>query len=143
MKNVWKRMSTREQRLVLVLSIFLLGVTAYNLIWQPTRQRLQAVERQYHQQLALATQLHIAQPRNSITVTANQPLSLRLSESAAAAGLEIHQMETDDDQLRLTLSGEAKVLMQWLDSVEHEGVVLQSLTLEKRDTVLEARVVFR
>ncbi|MNG35385.1 hypothetical protein D3C84_1221070 [compost metagenome] len=52
-------------------------------------------------------------------------------------------MDTDNDLLRLTLSGDAKALLQWLDRTERDGVALQSLTLEKRDTVLEARVVLR
>lgn len=52
-------------------------------------------------------------------------------------------METDVDTVRLTLSGNANAVMQWLDGVEREGVALQSLTLEKRDALLEARVVFR
>ena len=143
MKEAWTRISIREQRLLLVLGVFLLGVVAFNLIWQPARQRLQAVERQYYQQQALAKQLHVAQPRSNGLIAASQPLSLRLSESAAAAGLEIHQMDTDNDLLRMTFSGEAKALMLWLDNIERGGVALHSLTLEKRDSVLEARVVHR
>ncbi|VVO67472.1 type II secretion system protein GspM [Pseudomonas fluorescens] len=143
MKEAWTRISIREQRLLLVLGVFLLGVVAFILIWQPARQRLQAVESQYYQQQALAMQLHVAQPRSNGLIAASQPLSLRLSESAAAAGLEIHQMDTDNDLLRMTFSGEAKALMLWLDNIEREGVALQSLTLEKRDSVLEARVVLR
>ncbi|MNL84963.1 hypothetical protein D3C87_2131060 [compost metagenome] len=52
-------------------------------------------------------------------------------------------MDSDDDVLRLTLSGNAQALMQWLDNLERDGVALQSLTLEARDTELEARAVFR
>jgi general secretion pathway protein M len=33
--------------------------------------------------------------------------------------------------------------MQWLDGIERDGVALQSLTLEKRDDALEARLVLR
>lgn len=143
MKQAWQRLSIRERRLLQVLIIFLLCVVAFSLIWQPTRQRLATVERQYQQQLALAAQLQRAQPRSKAPALANQPLPLRASESATAAGLELHQMDSDNDLLRLTLSGDAKVLLQWLDQTEREGVVLQSLALEKRDTVLEARVVLR
>jgi general secretion pathway protein M len=52
-------------------------------------------------------------------------------------------MDTDADLLRLTLSGDAKALLSWLDQIEREGVALRSLTLEKRDTVLHAQVVLR
>jgi general secretion pathway protein M len=143
MKQAWQRLSIREQRLLRVLSFFLLSVVAFSLIWQPTRQRLETVERQYQQQLALTAQLQQAQPGSNTSALADQPLSLRTSESATAAALELHQMDSDNDLLRLTVSGDAKALLQWLDRTERDGVVLQSLTMEKRDTVLEARVVLR
>ncbi|KPU55435.1 type II secretion system (T2SS), M family protein [Pseudomonas fluorescens] len=143
MKQAWRRMSVREQRLLQVLGAFLLAVVAFSLIWQPTRQRLETVERQYQQQAGLAAQLQRALPRNHVAVDTDQPLSLRISESAAAAGLEIRQMESDSDLLRVTLNGNAQPLMQWLDAMERNGVALQSLTLEKRDDALEARLVLR
>ncbi|MGF6327400.1 general secretion pathway protein M [Pseudomonas sp. BS3782 TE3695] len=143
MKTAWQRLSIREQRLLLGMGAFLLAVVAFSLIWQPTRQRLETVEREYQQQLALTAQLQRAQPRRIARVVTDQPLSLRVSESTTAAGLELQQMEADNDLLRLTLSGNAKALLQWLDHAEREGAALQSLTLEKRDVVLEARVVLR
>lgn len=143
MKIVWQRLSIREQRLLLAVGAFLLAVVVFSLIWQPTRQRLEAVERRYQQQLALAAQLQRAQPRSTVAIVTDQPLSLRISESAAAAGLELRQMDADNDLLRLTLSGDAKTLLQWLDRAELDGAVVQSLMLEKRDAVLEARVVLR
>ena len=143
MKAAWQRLSLREQRLLLAMGAFLLAVVAFSLIWQPTRQRLETMERQHQQQLAVSAQLQRAQPRSPPPVVSHQSLSLRVSESATAAGLEIHQMDTDNDVLRLTLSGDAQALLQWLDRTERDGVALQSLTLEKRDAVLEARVVLR
>lgn len=143
MKAAWLRLSLREQRLLLAMGAFLLAVVAFSLIWQPTRQRLETMERQHQQQLAVSAQLQRAQPRSTPPVVSHQSLSLRVSESATAAGLEIHQMDTDNDVLRLTLSGDAQALLQWLDRTERDGVALQSLTLEKRDAVLEARVVLR
>lgn len=140
---MWRRLSVREQRLLLGLSAFVLGVAAFGLIWQPTQQRLATAERQYQQQLALAAQLQQVRPRSHIPQAVDQPLSLRISESVVAAGLELQQMDSDNELLRLTLSGDAMALLQWLDRIERDGVVLQSLTLEKRDTVLEARVVLR
>lgn len=139
----WQRLSIREQRLLLILGAFVLSVAAFSLIWQPTQQRLANAERQHQQQLALMTQLQQARPRAQVPEAADQPLSLRISESAAAAGLDMQRMDTDNDLLRLTLSGEAKGLLSWLDRMERSGVLMQSLTLEKRDAVLEAQVVFR
>lgn len=143
MKAAWQRLSLREQRLLLAMGAFLLAVVAFSLIWQPTRQRLETMERQHQQQLAVSAQLQRAQPRSPPPVVSHQSLSLRVSESATEVGFEIHQMDTDNDVLRLTLSGDAQALLQWLDRTERDGVALQSLTLEKRDAVLEARVVLR
>jgi general secretion pathway protein M len=143
MIQIWRRISVREQRLLQVSGAFLLAVVAFSLIWQPTRQRLETVERQYQLQAGLAAQLQRALPRSHVPVDADQPLSLRISESAATAGLEIRQMESDSDLLRVTLSGNAQPLLQWLDAMERGGVALQSLTLEKRDEALEARLVLR
>ena len=143
MSEAWQRLSIRERRLLWVMGIFILAVVAFSLIWQPTRQRLEAAERQYQQQLSLAAQLQRAQPGSSIPAETHQPLSLRISESVTAAGLELQQMDADNDLLRVTLSGDAKALLQWLDRAERDGVVLQSLTLEKRDAILEARVVLK
>ena len=143
MKQAWRRISVREQRLLQVSGAFLLAVVAFSLIWQPTRQRLETVERQHQQQTVLAAQLQRALPRSHVPVDTDQPLSLRISESATAAGLEIRQMESESDLLRVTLNGNAQPLMQWLDGIERDGVALQTLTLEKRDDVLEARVVLK
>ncbi|VVO11165.1 MULTISPECIES: type II secretion system protein GspM [Pseudomonas] len=139
----FQRLSLREQRLLLALGMFMLSVVAFTLIWQPTQQRLVIAERQYQQQRALAAQLQQSQPRSQTSQPADQPLSLRISESAAETGLELQQMDSDNDQLRLTLSGEAMTLLPWLDRLERDGVLLQALTLETRDGLLEARVVLR
>jgi general secretion pathway protein M len=143
MIQAWRRISVREQQLLQVLGAFLLAVVAFSLIWQPNRQRLETVERQYQLQAGLAAQLQRASPRSHVPADTGQPLSLRISESAAAAGLEIRQMESDSDLLRLTLIGDSQTLLQWLDGMERSGVALQSLTLEKRDHALEARLVLR
>lgn len=143
----WKagqqRLSLRDQRLVLALGIFVASVAAFSLVWQPMQQRLATAERQYQQQLALAVQLQQARPGSHVPEAVDQPLSLRISESAATAGLELHQMDSDDELLRLTLSGDAKALLSWLDHIERDGVALQSLILEKRAAMLEARIVLR
>jgi general secretion pathway protein M len=138
----WQRLSLRERRLLLTMSGFVFAVAAFSLVWQPTQQRLATAERQYHQQLALAAQLQLARPRRTHEPV-TQPLSLHVSESATEAGLELHQVNTDGEQLRLSLSGDAKVLLAWLDRIERHGTVLKSLTLEKRNAVLEARMVLR
>lgn len=139
--NTWKALSLRERCLLNGAALLVLGGLSYSLLWQPTQQRLASAERHYQQQLTLASQLRSAQPQWS-EVANTKPLPARISERAAAAGLELQQMEVENDQVRLTLIAEAHVLLTWLADLEHDGVALQMLSLEKRDQLLEARVVF-
>ncbi|SDB37916.1 general secretion pathway protein M [Pseudomonas sp. NFACC23-1] len=140
--QAWGRLSRREQQLLLGLVGLLLVVVVYTTIWQPVRQRLDVAERHYRQQAELHARIQRAEPARDLT-TATRPLSVRVNDSAAATGLEIAEMEVDGDSLRLAVSGDANQLLQWLDQQEREGATLQSLTLEARNSVLEARVVLR
>lgn len=140
--QAWGRLSRREQQLLLGLVGLSLVVVVYTSIWQPVRQRLDVAERQYRQQAELHARIQRAEPARDMT-TATRPLSVRVNDSAAATGLEIAEMEVDGDSLRLAVSGDANQLLQWLDQQEREGATLQSLTLEARNSVLEARVVLR
>lgn len=140
--QAWGRLSRREHQLLLGLVGLSLVVVVYTSIWQPVRQRLDVAERQYRQQAELHARIQRAEPARDMT-TATRPLSVRVNDSAAATGLEIAEMEVDGDSLRLAVSGDANQLLQWLDQQEREGATLQSLTLEARNSVLEARLVLR
>ena len=138
--HTWKGLSVRERYLLKAMALLLLGGVSYALLWQPTQQRWVVAERHYQQQLVLSRRVLLAQPQQQAPV-ATQPLPARLSEGAAAAGLDLHQMEVDSDQLRLTLSGEARALLNWLADLERDGTTFLALTLEKREQRLEARLV--
>lgn len=142
LKPAWRSLSRREQGLLLGLAGLLSVALAYTAIWQPTRQRLEVAERQHRQQTELSARIQRAEPTQDATA-ATRPLSVRVNESATAAGLDMTEMEVDGDSLRLAVSGDASALLHWLDQQEREGAGLRSLTLEARDDVLEARVVLR
>jgi general secretion pathway protein M len=142
LKQVWESMSCREQRLLLGLAGLTLVVVGYTSIWQPTRQRLEIAERQYRQQAQLTARIQRAEPDRD-TSAALRPLSVRVNDSATTAGLDIAEMEIEGDSLRLTVTGDANPLLNWLDRHERDGAAVRSLALEARDGVLEARVVLR
>lgn len=142
LRQVWESMSCREQRLLLGLAGLTLVVVGYTLIWQPTRQRLEIAERQYRQQAQLTARIQRAEPDRD-TSAALRPLSVRVNDSATTAGLDIAEMEIEGDSLRLTVTGDANPLLNWLDRHERDGAAVRSLALEARDGVLEARVVLR
>lgn len=139
-KQAWGRRSRRERQLLLGLAGLVLAVVGYTSIWQPARQRLDIAERQYRQQAELNARIQHTEP-TSDTNAATSPLSVRVNDSATVAGLEITELDIDGDSLRLAVSGDANQLLDWLDQHERDGVVLQSLSLEVRNGVLQARVV--
>jgi general secretion pathway protein M len=124
------------------LAVFLLGVGLYSGVWQPAQQRLDKAEAVYRQRVALATEVQQVQPRRILEVADAQPLSTRLSETAAAAGLDMQQLDQDGQVVRVAISGDAATLFGWLYRIEQGGAVIQSLTVEKREKALEARVVW-
>lgn len=138
--NTWKGLSLRERCLLMGAALLVLGGLCYSLLWQPAQQRLVNAERHYQQQLALSNRVQSAQPVRPETLNA-RPLPARISERAVAAGLQLQEMEVDNDQVRLTLIAQAHVLLSWLAELERDGIALQQLSLEKRDSLLEARVV--
>lgn len=142
LKQSWGRISRREQGLLLLSLGVVLVVGAYFSIWLPSRQRLDLAERQYRQQAALAVRIQHAEPRTGVNAVSG-PLSVRVNDSATAAGLEITEMNVEGDALRLSISGDGKRLLDWLDQCERQGAPLKSLTLEARNGALEARVVLR
>lgn len=142
LKQTWGSLSRREQGMLLGLAGALSVALAYTVIWQPTRQRLEVAERQHRQQVELSARIQRAEPTRDMTA-ATGPLSVRVNESATAAGLDLAEMEVDGDSLRLAVSGDASALLHWLDQQEREGAVLRSLTLEVENGVLGARAVLR
>lgn len=139
--HAWKTLAPRERWLLSALACFLIGVLFFQMLWQPSQQRLVKAEQQYQRQLALAQQLKDAQPGPTLQAPSS-PQASKISQSAEAAGLNLQQIEVESDQLRLTISGDAQVLLKWLAQLEREAGAFQMLTLEKRDSHLEARLVF-
>jgi general secretion pathway protein M len=138
--STWKGLSLRERYLLKGSVLLVLGGLSYSLLWQPTQQRLANAERHYQHQLGLMVRVQSAQPVRSETINA-RPLPARISERAVAAGLHLQEMEVDNDQVRLTIIAQAHVLLSWFAELERDGIALQQLSLEKRDSLLEARVV--
>jgi len=138
----WQGLGLRDRRMLIGLGIFLAVVSLFSGGRQPAQQRLERGERLYQQRLLLAAEVQRAQPTAQRS-NPSRSLSNRLSETVAAAGLELQQLDQDGQSLRVTLSGNALALLQWLDQTEQSGAVLQSLSLEKRDKLLVAQVAWR
>ncbi|MGY3325606.1 prepilin-type N-terminal cleavage/methylation domain-containing protein [Pseudomonas sp. TE3911] len=53
---------------------------------------------------------------------------------------KVEQVDVENERLRLTLSGEATAVLNWLAALERETGGFSMLTLEKRDDRLQARL---
>ncbi|SEN33870.1 general secretion pathway protein M [Pseudomonas sp. ok272] len=137
----WRRMAWRDRQALGALVLVSAATVAFVGLWQPAQARLAAAERLYQQRLALAAEINRAPP----PAQANdpRPLSVSMSERAQADGLDVQQLEVQDDTLRLTLSGDARALLTWLHCTEQNGAILQSLILDTRGERLEAQLVVR
>lgn len=138
----WYQLPRRDRWMLMLLGVFLLSVMAFSGLWQPARERLATAERVYQQRLLQAREVLSAQPTNPVTGR-RQGFSGDVSQSVAAAGLELHNVDLEGELLRLTLSGNAEALLKWINQAEQQGATLQALTLEKRDKQLEARLILR
>jgi len=138
--NHWQQLALRDRQMLTVLCAFLIGVALYKAGWQPTQQRLENAERIFQQRLSLAREISSA--RAVPPLKFSQPMAHQVSESAASAGLELLQLESDSHRLQATLAGDAAALVGWLIRVEHEGARMQSLTLQKQDNRLLVSVAW-
>ncbi|WP_341960450.1 type II secretion system protein GspM [Pseudomonas sp. RC10] len=136
----WRRLNRRDRHMLVLLGVFVLGVSLIKGVWLPTQQRLEAAERVYRQNLSLAERLKHASSGRPVRIA--QSLSRHVSESAAKAGLDLSQLDNDSQGLSVTLEGDAKALLNWLIRLEQDGARMQSLTLEKREALLLARVAW-
>jgi general secretion pathway protein M len=136
----WQHFGRRDQLMLIVLAMFLLSVGLISGVWQPTKQRLERAERSYQQHLSLVSEMRRAKPTRRSGVS--QPWASRISDSATAAGLELLEMNRDSASLRVVVSGDADALLSWLIQGEREGVHMQSLTLDRQENQLHARVAW-
>ena len=139
LRERWSQLPSRDRQLCRVLAVFLLVVFSIYGFWLPAQQRLDAARGLYFKQMALAAEIQQARP-GSVTRLSDQPLASRLSESAISSGLTVEQFELDAGVVRITLNGDAAALLGWLNRIELEGSGFESLSLEKRDSSLQARL---
>lgn len=140
LRERWLQLSLRDRQLCGVLAVFLLLVVSVYGLWLPARQRLETAEALYLKRLAQAGEVQQARPALAVKVF-DQPLSTRLSESAARLGLNLQQFEVDVAVIRIGLNGEASTVLNWLHRIEQDGAHFESLSLEKQDSGLQVQVL--
>ena len=140
LRERWLQLPLRDRQLCGVLAVFLLIIVCVYGLWLPARQRLETAEALYLKRFAQAGEVQQARPTLAVKVF-DQPLSTRLSESAARLGLSVQQFDVDGAVIRISMMGDATTVLGWLHRIEHEGAQFESLSLEKQDSSLQIQLL--
>jgi general secretion pathway protein M len=143
MRTWWETRSRREQALLAVMAA---GVAAF-LLWFAVLTPLAAANRAAEARYATAVETDLAVSRTLGEVarlkappapaSARRPLDAVVSETAAAAGVNVGRIEADPSGgLRVSSpSAPASALFPWLALLQREhGIVATHLTVLKNDT---------
>lgn len=93
----WSRLGPRDRRMLVLLAAVLLAVLLWQGLWQPAQVRLAGAERQFQQHWELAREISTASPQSSRASASVGPA--QVSETVAAAGLELEQLNVDATDL--------------------------------------------
>lgn len=140
LRERWLQLPLRDRQLCGVLAVFLLIVVSVYGLWLPARQRLETAQALHFKRLAQAGEVQQARPTLAVEVF-DQPLSTRLSESAARLGLNVQQFDVEAAVIRIGLNGDATTVLGWLHRIEQEGAQFESLSLEKQDSSLQVQLL--
>lgn len=148
----WQAMPPRDRLALTVLGLFLLAALLYLLLWQPAAQQvIQArshlqQQRELHQYLqAHAPQVRAQQGKPQVSL---DPARLQgfVTASASSQGLNVERVDSQGDGgLQVSLQpSEFSRLLQWLISLEEQGVRVDEAGLERADKgLVSSRLLLR
>ena len=148
----WQGLPPRDRLALGLLAAFLLLVLLYLLLWRPVSQNLERARGFLQQQRTLhaylqehAPQVRVRQvvPQASIEPAALQGL---VTASAASQGLNVERLDNQGDGgLQVSLQPvEFARLLQWLVSLQEQGVRVEEAGLERADKgLVSSRLLLR
>ncbi|ARS48330.1 type II secretion system protein M [Ectopseudomonas hydrolytica] len=137
----WQGLPARDRLALLALSLFLLLVLFYLLLWQPAQRHAQAARAAFEEQRALYAYLQSRapevrgrdlQPRSSPDPARLQGL---VTASAAEQGLVIERLDGEGQgavQVSLQPAAFAQ-LLRWIELLEGQGIRVEELGLDRRE----------
>jgi general secretion pathway protein M len=137
----WQAMPARDRLALTLLGGFLLLVLLYLLLWRPASQQLEQARGFLQQQRALhaylqehAPQVHAARGRPQASIDPARLQGL-VTGSAASQGLNVERLDSQGDgSLQVSLQPvEFARLLQWLVSLEEQGVRIEEAGLERTE----------
>jgi len=141
MQNWWSKISSREQRLVIVCAILLvLGGLYWGLI-QPTAQRAEAAQMRIQSEKQLLTWVKdkadtISQLRSQTgQVSSGQPLNQAVSSSARHYKVELVRVQPRGEQLQVWIAPMPfNQFLEWVSALqENHGIFVSFLDIDRGD----------
>lgn len=131
----WNERSPREQLLLGGLAALAVAVLLVNAVWRPLQTSRAAAVESIRVSQAVSAQLRVADPQALMRVAgAGGAPATVITDSAAAAGVSIRQLQPEGAGARLTFEDvEFTRLLAFLTQVERDG------SLRARDLKLERR----
>ncbi|WP_447590837.1 type II secretion system protein M [Aquipseudomonas campi] len=149
----WRGLAPRDQLALGLLSLFLLLVLLYLLLWRPAAQQVQQARAYLEQQreLHLYLQANTAQAREaqSKPQAANiEPARLQgfITASAGSQGLTVERLDSQGDgAVQVSLQpAEFARLLRWLIELQGQGVRVDEAGLERADKgLVSSRLLLR
>lgn len=147
-KTWWQGLQLREQRLVIALSIAVLVIALYSIVWQPLSDSVESKTKRLESRQALLTWVNdnTARYKQLQSATGQKPstgsLSSIINRTANAQQLTITRMQPQGEELQVWLdSAPFTQLLFWLEHLANvEGLQVDAIDLAKGDTSGEVRV---
>jgi general secretion pathway protein M len=136
MKAYLSRLTLRERLLILIGLPLALMVAAYQFLWVP----LSLARADYASQIAayrLVTETAATAQTTPIAPVSrqlNDPISVRVTQSAEAAGLVLRRIEPDGAAVRVTLDdADFTQLLLWITELEYaQSVKVNAIEIDRR-----------
>jgi len=145
----WQRLSVREQGVLRLSGVVMLGLLGYCLLWQPVMLRLEDARQAYlhDREVFQYMQRNAGLIRRSSEASEGTLLAQQLqgvvTRSAQQQGLSVERFENESGGgLSVVLSQASFVsLLQWMEKLQGDGVVLAEVMLARAgDGRVDARL---
>lgn len=151
----FNKLETRDRTALVVLTVFMLAVLFYVLVWSPIHGAVAAAKSQYEQQRELVAWMksHEAEARavganlsSSGTAGVTGSLYSLVNSMAGQKSLSLKRYEPDgDDKLRVWLeSVPFNNFVVWLQALVEKGIVISNISVDAQDDAgkVNAKVIF-
>ncbi|MFJ4351567.1 type II secretion system protein GspM [Pseudomonas sp. NPDC089428] len=116
-------------------------VVVWQGLWLPGKQRVDQAAAQLYQERVLSQRLLQLSGTWAAEQKPGPALSVaRLSERAQAGNLQIVDLQSNDQQVAMTVQGRPQALMRWIEALEQDGAQLSEIRLQAIDDQLQASI---